>query len=472
MIKAPSLAVTPEEATLEGAVQVYRFADFWNMSPEEGRLVLLQAIQEAHTWHYARNPAYRHTVGARGVGEAVDEETLPRLLRPTAQTFKSYIDALSTPFPQDQPRPFVSWLADQLSIEIPRGRFNQFRHRYTSLEALLRDIEQVYGDFGFEISTSSGTSGRSTILVHDQDGIDKTVESFYLCFQRYMGMQVDHRAVFIMPRETRIAMARMVGFCFSRLAELEGRLHYAIPFPAYPDQVRIRSGRTLRAGWRGALERRLWMPLMNLLNERLVMPRAVRQAVNLLERAEAAGEKVLLFAGWEQLHAVALELRRGGRIIRLQPGSLLGSGGGFKGLYPFTREQIAADLGQTLQGTDGQPLPLRDVYGMAEANWAAMQCRQGNYHVPPWVYAITLDEDDRLQLSLESTGLLAFFDPVGGGCLFPPFFKTADRVRLVNGGASYEAARTCPCGEMGAYILDGSIQRVDLVDEAGCAAQL
>lgn len=450
---------------------MYRFTDFWNMSPEEGRLVLLQAIQEAHAWHFARNLAYRHTVEARGVGEFVEEEALPRVLRPTAQTFKSYIDALGTPFPQDQPRAFMSWLADQLSVEIPLQRFDLSRPHYPSLEALLREIERAYADFGFEISTSSGTSGRSTILVRDQDGIDKTVESFYLCFQRYLGMRVDHRAIFIMPRETRIAMARMVGFCFSRLGELEGRLHYTIPFPAYPDQVRIRAGRTFRGGWRGVLERRLWMPLMNVLNDRLVTPRAVNQAIALLERAEAAGEKALLFAGWVQLHAVALELKRRGRLLRLQPGSLLGTGGGFKELYPFSQDQIAADLGQTLQ-TDGQPLPLRDVYGMAEANWAAMQCDQGNYHIPPWVFVMTLDEDDRPQPGSDSTGLLAFFDPIGGGNLFPPFFKTADQARLVNGGAGYDPARGCPCGEKGAYIARDSIQRVDLLDEAGCAAQV
>jgi hypothetical protein len=109
---------------------------------------------------------------------------------------------------------------------------------------------------------------------------------------------------------------------------------------------------------------------------------------------------------------------------------------------------------------------------MAEANWAAMQCTQGSYHIPPWVYPVTLDDDGGFQNNADASGLLAFFDPFGGGRLLPSFFKSADRIRLFNGGSGYAGAQTCPCGESGAFILNRSIQRVDLIDEAGCAAQV
>ena len=109
---------------------------------------------------------------------------------------------------------------------------------------------------------------------------------------------------------------------------------------------------------------------------------------------------------------------------------------------------------------------------MAEGNWAAMQCTYGNYHVPPWVYVVTLDDDDHFQERADSTGMLAFFDPYGGGDLFPSFFKSADQVRLVNGAGGYDPALNCACGETGAYIARDSIQRVDLLDEAGCAGQV
>jgi hypothetical protein len=112
---------------------------------------------------------------------------------------------------------------------------------------------------------------------------------------------------------------------------------------------------------------------------------------------------------------------------------------------------------------------VSDVYGMAEANWAAFECNCGNYHIPPWVYAVVTDDDDRIVEGEEATGLLAFFDPVAGGDLIPPFFQTADRVRLVTPGPDRMLA--CPCGYNSPYI-GGAIQRVDLVEEAGCAAQV
>ena len=115
--------------------------------------------------------------------------------------------------------------------------------------------------------------------------------------------------------------------------------------------------------------------------------------------------------------------------------------------------------------------PVSDVYGMAEANWAAFECPHGNYHIPPWVYAVVTDDADRIIPAAQATGLLAFFDPVGGGDLIPPFFQTADHVHLVNGGAAHDPAFVCPCGLDTAYVA-GRVQRVDLMEEAGCAAQI
>ena len=144
----------------------------------------------------------------------------------------------------------------------------------------------------------------------------------------------------------------------------------------------------------------------------------------------------------------------------------------FKELYSLNTNQIRECVAQAIRFNDDQPVPLRDVYGMAEGNWAAMQCQQGNYHIPPWVYAVTLDEDDQILEGPDNCGLLAFYDPRGGGDLFPSFFKTTDRLRLINGGQSYDSDFACPCGDITAYIQQGSIQRMDLLDEAGCAAQL
>jgi hypothetical protein len=454
-------------------VNDHRLSDFWDMPAAERERVLLDAIADTHAWHFARNQAYRHTVAARGIGPSLAigadaaerARILPRLLRPTAQTFKSYIEVLGTPFAQDHPHAFLNWLADQLSIELPRERFQRFRDRYGSLEALLKDIERHFADLELEVLTSSGTSGRSTIMVRDPLSMDRTVESFYLAFQRFFGMEADHRAIFVMPQRTRIAMARMASFSVKRVGIPDDRVHFAIPFPAEPDHVRIRAGRTFRPGWRGWVEQRLIHRFMNWMQEHYVTQRAVRGTIELLEQAEVTQEKVLVFGGWVQMHAIAQALQETECKIRLAPGSILGTGGGLKERYEFAPAQIRQDLAQVVELAGGQPIPIRDTYGMAEGNWAAMQCRAGHYHIPPWIYARTLDDDDRFLEGAGTTGLLAFYDPFGGGQLFPAFFKTADQVSMIQGQA-------CPCGESGTYLVRDSIQRVDLLDEAGCAAQI
>jgi hypothetical protein len=472
------------------------FHDFWDMSPAQREPVLLQAIAETHAWHYARNRAYRRLVESRGLGASlngheptepttepstVSNRTLARVLRPTAQTFKSYIGAIGTAFPQERPALFLEWLADHLSIDLPRHRFGDFQQSYPTLEKLLDDIEAKFNDLGFEVTTSSGTSGRATIMVRDRETVNLAVECFVQTTLAIWGVGGEHNAIFMMPHQTRIAMARTARFGAERLGMRgAGRAHFTIRFPADPDRVRIRTGMTFRPGWRGMLERRVLHPFARWMDEHYVQPRALAQAIALLEEAERSGVPTLLFGSLVQLHALSRELlRRGrgpnGRRIRLPANSLVGTGGGLKQQYPFSPADIRQDLQAVLEieaPGHPEPVPIRDVMGMAEANWAAPQCEEGNYHLPPWVYVVVLDDDDEILSDADVEGLLAFLDPIGGGRLFPSFFKTTDRVRLVNGGGRHDPARRCPCGRDTSYLVQDTIRRVDLLDEAGCAGQL
>ena len=229
-------------------------ADFWDMTPAQRQPILLHAIAEAHAWHYERNPAYQRLVESRGVGPQLDARDLTRVLRPTAQTFKSYISVIGTPFPQERPAAFLAWLADHLSIPLPRERFQQFEPRYPTLEKLLQDFEAIFDDYGFEVTTSSGTSGRATIMVRDRETVDLAVDCFVQATLAFMGVGAEHNAIFMMPRQTRIAMARTARFGTERLGmQDKGHVHFTIPFPADPDRVRIRAGRTFQSGWKGVM---------------------------------------------------------------------------------------------------------------------------------------------------------------------------------------------------------------------------
>ena len=448
-------------------------SDFYSIQPARRDKILLDAIHERHAWHYARNSGYRATVSARGVGANLRPGQLPRLLRVSAITFKGYIEQLGTFFPQDQPRRFLEWLAGLLSFELPSGRAVRLDHRYSTLEGLLAAIEALYADdLGLEIVTSSGTSGKFTILVRDGTAVKVATDAYFTAIAHAWGIGPGYDMIFVMPAQTRVAMAR-IALQGTRVLgwSTHSSVSYTMPFKADPDIIRVRTGRTFRPGLRGFWEEHVLHPFMLWAYESLAEAKFVSLTIQALERCAATGRPAMLLGGLVQLDAIVQHLlARGG--IELPAGSRVATGGGIKQIYPRTSDQIRADLGQALRGPGDAPLPVADVYGMAEANWAAFQCPEGNYHMPPWVYVAAMDDDDRPLQGSDVTGLLAFWDPLGGGDVYPPFFQTADRVRLVNGNGAFDPARVCPCGDVTPYFVRNTIQRVDLIEEAGCGAIL
>jgi hypothetical protein len=434
--------------------------DFFTLPARQRSHLLLDAIEAQHRYHLEHNAAYRQILTVRGVGPQFRQDTMSRLLRPAAVTFKSYIDQVG-PFPQDAPADFVRWLSDQLSIQLPRERWTALRSRYQTLEALLCDIERIHAELGLEIVTSSGTSGRASIIVRDAATVELSVRAFFTAIRRSWGIERGTPLVFVMPKETRVAMARTARFGTRQLDWIaDSQVYYTMPFSATPDLLRIRAGRLFRPGVQGLIERRVLGPWMGWANDRLATPRYIAQTLARLRECAQTGRPLMMLGGLMQLHAIAQQAA-----VALPQGSRVATGGGMKEQYAFTSAQIRADLHAAFAAT------VSDVYGMAEANWAAFECPQGNYHIPPWVYAVVTDDDDEIVPGPDAIGLLAFFDPIGGGGLIPPFFQTMDRVRLVNGGDDYDPARICTCGYDTAFIV-GGIQRVDLIEEAGCAAQI
>jgi len=452
------------------------FQEFYTLPPQKRSNILLDAIISTHAYHFERNQAYRNSVSAKGIGERITENDLARILRPTSQVFKSYIDLMGTSFPHHKPQEFIEWLDANLSIPLPQNKIGGLKKRYPSLEVFLASIEDHYSDHGLEIGTSSGTTGRATIMVHDGRSADRAAEAYQRAVYSLWGTFNQHHFIFVMPSETRIVMARIARTATARLG-IDSQAHFTIPFAATPDQVRIRSGRLFEPGIKGWIEHNILHPFMVWMNENYVKSKYVSLTIEQLEKLSKTGKEVLLFGGFVQLHHIYLGLKERGyhlnqRVLSLGSHSIIGTGGGMKEEYPFTPAQIVEDLQSVLRLTDGTPMPHRDVYGMAEANWAAAQCQEGNYHIPPWVYAVIINEDDMIEERSEATGLLAFYDPLTDLGLYPHFYKTADHMTLINGGKFFQESLNCPCGIRTAYILKGTIARQDRLDEAGCAGQI
>ena len=445
---------------------------FYRMSPGERDELLLQGIRGQHCRHFERNRAYRRTLELRGLGAEIDESDLPGLLRVSAITFKSYIRQEGILFPQAEPLRFLGWLRDHVSLPLPEERLGRFRRRYPSLEALFRAVEWAFRDLKIEIVTSSGTSGKASILVRDAGAVRQGTAAYFTAIDRMWDFRTRHNLLFVMPYETRVAMARIARMGTRELGwDEEAEIAYTMPFKADPDTIRIQSGRLFRPGTAGLWERKVLFPFMSWAYEALGSPKFVKTTVSALERFRTQQRPILVLGGLIQLDAVARKLiERGG--IQLPAGSRIAAGGGMKRDYTRRPEEIRSALQRAFRGPDGLPLPLLDIYGMAEAHWVALQCAHGNYHFPPWVYVAVMDDDDRRVEAPEATGLLAFWDPFAGGDVYPPFFQTADRVRLVNGNRHHDPGLLCPCGEDSPYLQTGSIRRVDLIEEAGCGATL
>lgn len=441
-------------------------ASFIKMSYQERRDRLADAICRAHSYHFSHNIAYRRTVRARGVGPECRAAEFSRLLRPAALTFKSYVDLIG-PFPQDDPLAFLNWLREQLSIPLVSEPGPALCPRYPSLEALLCDIERLHADIGLQIVTSTGTSGRASIVARDGATIALAIDAFFGEIGRAWGVTRGAGLVFMMPAETRVAMARTAVLGTQHLDwRADGAVYFTVPYAATPDQLRVRAGQTYRPGLHGVWERRALHPFMAWANARLAEPRFVALTLAALRDTASRDRPVMLLGGLTQLHGVAQAAQaENAAVPNLPPGSRIATGGGMKEAYPLAPEAIRADLRRTFGD-----VPITDVYGMAEANWAAFECPHQNHHLPAWAYVVVTDDEERIIDAPDATGLLAFFDPFGGGRLIPPFFQTADRVRLINGGG-YDPALRCSCGRNTPYIT-GGIRRADLLEEAGCAAQV
>jgi hypothetical protein len=418
------------------------------------------------------------------VGPEVSGDQLHRLLRVSAISFKSYIEQLQTPFPQERPRNFVQWILEQISIplcettplseaaELLQANPRFVRPHYRNLEVLLCDIERLFEEAGIEIVTSSGTSGKAAILLRDSYTKRIATEAYFAAIEHAWGIGSDHNLIFVMPHRTRVAMARIARMATHELGWAKrNRIIYTMPFGATPDIIRIRTGRLFRTGFKGMIEQSVLHPFMEWANERLAEKKYVQATVDALEQFVTIGKPLLLLGGLVQLDSVSRFVSdRGG--MTLPHGSRIATGGGMKQLYWRRASEIRSDLERAFSEPDGAAVAVTDIYGMAEGNWAAFQCAEGNYHLPPWLYVALMDDDDNPLSGSDATGLLAFWDPFGGGRVYPPFFQTADRVRLINANRCYDPSKACDCGDTTSYIMRESIRRVDLMEEAGCGATI
>jgi hypothetical protein len=178
-------------------------------------------------------------------------------------------------------------------------------------------------------------------------------------------------------------------------------------------------------------------------------------AVAFLREAAASGRPVLVFGPPQRVADLCARANEA-RLRRLAPGSMIATGGGWKGSQALPAAELAGRIERALG------VPARhvvDTYGAAELNCVLIRCAHGRYHLPPLVRAVVLDEllvpveDDA-----DARGRLGFLDPFA--LSYPGLVIPGDVARLVS-------AR-CPCGLEGQAIV-GAIERARDEPPRGCA---
>lgn len=108
------------------------------------------------------------------------------------------------------------------------------------------------------------------------------------------------------------------------------------------------------------------------------------------------------------------------------------------------------------------PTNVRDMYGLVEANMLAVECREQEKHMPPWVHVSMRNPKNVLEeVPYGERGVIAIFDP--SSTAYPGFIITED--------VGYLKTHTdCSCGRNGQMMV--YISRMPGVEVGCCAINL
>jgi hypothetical protein len=416
----------------------------------ELREAQVAALNERFQENRERIKLLRHRAGEAGVDQITTLADMVPLLFPHT-AYKSYPESFLIDQRWDR---LTKWL----------GTISPYPIEDLDLDGIV-DIDDWIARLealGYFISCSSGTTGKSAMLIASQRD---------MAWSQVDTVQVFHWGSGVEPRADR----KLIG-CAPVASVPKNRIIADAQYAAFANPAWDRFVYPVPPITVGALTHMVVM--RKKMGEGSAMPdevaafeatsaeRAQLMADAVILAAEeviAHRDKKLMVAGlWSGLHAVAKVVReRGYSAEDFDPDNCIYVGGGLK------RAQLPPDYKEFVHQTFNIPA-TRDFqnYSMQELNSGMPKCRAGNrYHLPPWVVPLILDQaGDALidqDYAGEVTGRAAFFDLSldgrWGGLI------TGDRISI-----DY---RPCSCGQRGPSIRDDIARYADLEgdDKIGCA---
>lgn len=423
--------------------------DRFDHSHADLRETQLAALDERFRERRGRIALLARRAEEAGVGEIRDRaDAVPLLFPHTA--YKSYPESFLTEERWDR---LGRWLGTVSPY--PIGPVD------TSGVAGIDDWVARLETAGHYVSCSSGTTGKSALLVASERDMDWTRKDTVNVFSWGSGVR---------PARDR----RMIGLG-ATAAVPKNVVTAAAQEAAFGDPARERFRPPLPPITVGSLTRMVVLRKKiadgtarpeeiadferTSRERRRAMDEAVTAAAEALVRHRA--EKLYIAGMWNSLYEVARAVRdMGYAAADFHSDNCVYVGGGLK------RAQLPDDYQEFVHRTFNIPAE-RDFqnYSMQELNSGMPKCRKGGrYHVPPWVVPFVLDEPGDALLPHgrgEAQGRAAFFDLSldgrWGGVI------TGDRISL--------DLDPCACGAAGPTVRDDIARYADLAgdDKIGCA---
>jgi len=390
-----------------------------------------------------------HRAREAGITEVRSHEDAVKLLLPHT-AYKSYPE---------------SWLAQKRWDRLSKWLDTVSTHRVpvdkVSDAGEVDDWIEKLADNGFFVSCSSGTTGKSAMLVASQQDMDWCKTEAVAAYSWGSGVKpAQDRRIFGMAAIAHVARNLATGEAYTAAMQDPNYERFAYPVP--PITV---GGLTQMVVLRKAIADGTAKPEDIAAFEKISAARqkAVDEAVGITAQAVVAARHSKLHVSglWAGLYNVAKAVRAMGYSAKdFSPENSIYVGGGLK------RAVLPDDYREFVYETFNiQPERSYQNYSMQELHSGMPRCQAGGrYHVPPWVVPLILDQTGDNLLPMidgEYEGRAAFFDLSldgrWGGVI------SGDKISI--------DFRPCACGSKGPSIRDNIVRYADLKgdDKIGCA---
>jgi hypothetical protein len=390
-----------------------------------------------------------HRARDAGITQVRSHEEMVKLLLPHT-AYKSYPE---------------SWLAQKRWDRLSKWLDTVSPHRVpVEKVSEAADVDgwiEKLGQHGFFVSCSSGTTGKSAMLVASQRDLDWVKTEAVTTYSWGSGVKpARDRRIFGMAPVAHVPRNLATGEAYTAALQDPNYERFAYPVP--PITV---GALTQMVVLRKAIADGTAQPEDIAAYDEISAARqaSIEAAVGITARAviEARRSKIHVSGLWSGLYNVAKAVRDLGYSAKdFNPENSIYVGGGLK------RAKLPDDYREFVYATFNiQPERNYQNYSMQELHSGMPRCHAGGrYHVPPWVVPLLLDKAGDNLLPIvdgEHEGRAAFFDLSidgrWGGVI------SGDKISI--------DFSPCACGNRGPSVRDNIVRYADLEgdDKIGCA---